>query len=196
MPEKNELRKILLARRQAFPAEVRRQWDAAICAHVLGWHATRRVDSLGVYRPIRGEPDLQDLYQALAERGVQLSLPIVASHDAPLRFAAWSPGDRLVKDALGVPVPAEIRAVAQPHAVLIPCVGFNPDRVRLGYGGGFYDRTLAAMPGAYSIGIAYSSLAAAFEAAAHDMPLDLIITETGGTSGVGGESMGRGHQAR
>ncbi len=157
---------------------MRRQWDAAIGAQIIAWWTTHPVQSLGVYWPIRDEPDLRPAYAELANRGVKLALPVAAARDAPLSFAPWIPGDAMVKDALGVSIPASSVPSMQPEALLIPCVGFNAARIRLGYGGGFYDRTLAAAPRPLAIGIAYSYAAAEFDADPHDVGLDLIITET------------------
>jgi 5-formyltetrahydrofolate cyclo-ligase len=178
MSDKTMLRESLLAARNAIADEIRSRWDAAIGAQVLAWWQTDPVPSLGVYWPIRGEPDLRAAYADLASCGVQLALPVVVGNDAPLQFAAWTPGDLLVKDALGVPIPATAIMVTQPQALLIPCVGFNAQRIRLGYGGGFYDRTLAVPPRPLAIGIGYGCALAAFDGAAHDVALDMIITET------------------
>ncbi|WP_019142093.1 5-formyltetrahydrofolate cyclo-ligase [Noviherbaspirillum massiliense] len=182
MQDKANLRSTLLAHRQAIPAEVRAEWDAVIGARVLAWLATHSVQTLGIYWPMRGEPDLRETYRELARSGVQLALPMVEVRDAPLRFAAWTPDEPLVKDALGVLVPADGRHVIKPEALLIPCVGFNSNNFRLGYGGGFYDRTLASHPRPFAIGIAYASLFADFEAAPHDIPLNLVITEQAGAA--------------
>ena len=130
---------------------------------------------------MREEPDLRDVYAELAAQGVQLALPLVVARDAPLQFAAWTPGEPLEVDAMGVSIPAQIsaqgRIMLNPEALLIPCVGFNAARVRLGYGGGYYDRTLAVAPRPLAIGIAYANGLASFDAAPHDAALDLIITE-------------------
>jgi 5-formyltetrahydrofolate cyclo-ligase len=187
MPEtisnKNTLRRVLLANRQAIAAEVRSEWDEAIGERVIACLAAHPAKTLGVYWPIRGEPDLRKTYADLAARGVRLALPLIAAHDLPLRFAEWTPGDALVKDALGVSIPATVIAT-QPDALLIPCVGFNAGNIRLGYGGGFYDRTLAAVPRPVAIGIAYACSLAEFDGAAHDVALDWIITEQSPMNGA------------
>jgi 5-formyltetrahydrofolate cyclo-ligase len=175
--DKSVLRRVLLAHRQAISPEVRRQWDTEIAAHLATWLTTHPVKTLGVYWPIRSEPDLRALYAELTMHGIQLGLPIVVAQDAPLCFAAWSPGEPLVKDAMAVSIPANADRTLHPEALLIPCVGFNADNVRLGYGGGFYDRTLAHTPRPFTIGIAYSCGRAEFKGASHDIPLDRIITE-------------------
>lgn len=174
--DKSLLRRRLLADRQAVPEEVRRAWDEAICTRVIAWWEANPASTLGVYWPIRDEPDPRAAYEELTMRGVQLALPVVVARDAPLRFAAWSPGDPLRADAFGVPVP-EIVSSVQPDALLLPCVGFNAGRFRLGYGGGFYDRTLAQVPRPLAVGIAYASGLVDFNADPHDIALDDVITE-------------------
>ncbi len=182
MPEftttKVALRRELLAYRQAISSEVRRDWNASLCAHLLAWHNAQQVQTLGVYSPIRGEPDLSAAYAELASRGVRLALPVVAAKDAPLDFFEWKPGDAMTKDEYGVAIPLA-RNKLRPDALLIPCIGFNAQRFRLGYGGGFYDRTLAAQPRPMTVGIAYSCALVAFEPDAHDVALDAVITEAG-----------------
>ncbi len=177
--EKAVLRSTLLARRRTIDPAMRSAWDAAICAHVLAWWTDARAPLLGVYWPLRGEPDLHPVYAALAGRGVALALPVVQQADAPLAFTAWTPGEAMVKDGMGVAVPRQLRQVEQPPALLVPCLGFNGDGYRLGYGGGYYDRTLAAPQRPYTVGIAYTCLAAVFASAPHDVALDRIITERG-----------------
>jgi 5,10-methenyltetrahydrofolate synthetase len=177
LQEKTALRRALLANRQAIAAEVRNRWDAAISRRVLAWWDANPVRVLGIYWPIRGEPDLRTVYAELAMRGAQLALPTILAKDAPLGFLAWQPGDAMVEDAFGVAIPAT-RDELRPDALLIPCVGFNDRCIRLGYGGGFYDRTLAVTPRARAVGVGYACGFAAFDAAPHDIALDAIITET------------------
>ncbi|TFW09777.1 5-formyltetrahydrofolate cyclo-ligase [Oxalobacteraceae bacterium OM1] len=176
-PSKAELRRQLLAHRQSISAEVRREWDIAIGRRVLAWWNANPVAVLGVYWPIRSEPDLRPFYDGLAARGARLALPLVAQVDAPLQFHAWQPGDTLIKDSYGVMVPAD-GAVVHPDALLIPCVGFNAGNIRLGYGGGFYDRTLASAARPLAVGVAYALARRDFPGDAHDVALDAIITET------------------
>jgi 5-formyltetrahydrofolate cyclo-ligase len=138
-----------------------------------------------VYWPIRGEPDLRPLYAALQARGVQLALPVVADagenaeegNGSPLRFVAWNPGEAMREDRFGAAAPVRQTALL-PAALLIPCVGFNLLRVRLGYGGGFYDRMLAQTPRPMTLGVAYDCTAAQFDGEAHDIALDAIVTES------------------
>lgn len=175
--DKAALRRTLLANRQAIALEVRQQWDRSISVRVLAWLNANPVRRLGVYWPIRSEPDLRELYRTLSSHGVELALPVVTSRDAPLAFARWQPGAPLIKDAFGAMVPQDADNVLMPDALLIPCVGFNIDNIRLGYGGGFYDRTLAAMPRPLAVGVAYECCRAEFGADTFDVPLDVVITE-------------------
>ena len=178
---KQDLRKLLLARRHAIAAEQRASFDAALSDQVLIWwqRQPQPINTLGVYWPIRGEPDLQAAYLKLTQNGVQLALPVVIDAHSPLQFVKWTPGEAMIAGAMKVPIPAPPHTIIQPAALLIPCVGFNQQHMRLGYGGGFYDRTLALDPRPITIGISYACQAARFSADAHDISLDSIITENG-----------------
>lgn len=176
-PDKTALRRILLAERQTIAPEVRTRWDAEIGLRLLDWWTVHKVETLGVYWPVRGEPDLRTAYDQLAARGVRLALPVVVGCDQPLRFAAWTPGDALVKDAWGVSIPAAADNTLEVDAMLVPCVGFSTRKFRLGYGGGFYDRTLAVEPRPLAVGIAYRCGLVEFDDDPHDIALDQIITE-------------------
>ncbi|MBO9536480.1 5-formyltetrahydrofolate cyclo-ligase [Herbaspirillum sp.] len=174
---KTALRADLLARRKALDTHGKAVSDELIGRRVLAWCLSHGIASLGVYHPIRGEPDLLAAYNALVARGVHLSLPIVAAREAPLEFRRWLPGEPLKKDALGTLVPGEEAPLVQPQALLVPCVGFNAAGMRLGYGGGYYDRTLAGPHRPLAVGVCYGFGLVEFAAEAHDMPLDLVLTD-------------------
>ena len=108
---------------------------------------------------------------------MRLALPVVLERHAALGFAEWVPGEAMLADRMGVAVPAALRMVERPPALLIPCLGFNAGRYRLGYGGGFYDRTLEAQPRPLTVGVAYACQEAQFASAPHDVALDLVVTE-------------------
>jgi 5-formyltetrahydrofolate cyclo-ligase len=177
MTDKTALRKSLTLLRTAVDTPQKMQWDAAIGARVLAWCRQEAITSVGVYWPLRGEPDLSPAYAELADSGVRLLLPVVLARDAALGFAEWIPGEAMVKDKMGVAVPAALRMAPRPPALLIPCLGFNVDRYRLGYGGGYYDRTLEAAPRPLTAGVAYACQLTRFASAPHDVALDRIITE-------------------
>ena len=182
--EKGLLRIALLTARKAMPPDQRLAFDTAIGERVIEWATTLSDGNskdisgvLGVYWPIRDEPDLRPAYTALIARGVPLALPVVVGKDAPLQFIRWQPGEAMIKDSFGVAIPANGEVVS-PMALLIPCVGFNAQRLRLGYGGGFYDRTLAIKPRPIALGIGYAAGLVDFDGAHHDIALDRIFTES------------------
>lgn len=181
MSDKPQLRRALKERRRAIEPAVKRAWDDRIGARVLDWWRagpSRQPGAvLGVYWPLAGEPDLRPAYAELAEAGVRLALPVVLARDTALGWAAWIPGEPTVADSLGVAVPAELRMVERPGALLVPCLGFDGRGYRLGYGGGFYDRTLAQEPRPSTLGIAYACQQAEFGIGEYDIPLDRIVTE-------------------
>jgi 5,10-methenyltetrahydrofolate synthetase len=175
---KRALRLALKAARRAVDQETRVQWDAHIGAQIVAWWRRRQPALLGVYWPMHGEPDLRAAYAELAAAGARLALPVVVARDAPLAFAAWTPGAPMVTDGMGVSVPGDLHFVERPSALLVPCLGFNLDGYRVGYGGGYYDRTLAEAPRPATLGIAYGCQQAVFAHAAHDIALDVIVTES------------------
>ncbi|MGV3742191.1 MAG: 5-formyltetrahydrofolate cyclo-ligase [Burkholderiaceae bacterium] len=177
MHNKSELRRHLIAERIALDEAQRLAWDNAIALHVQSILKARGIKSLGVYWPIRGEPDLQLMYEELASHGTALALPKVDTKNAPLSFVAWTPGEALKKDAYGTFTPDKPSMAGYPEALLIPCVGFTKKRMRLGYGAGYYDRTLAIAPRPYAIGVGYSCALTEFQSSEYDIALDVIATE-------------------
>ena len=167
----------MAARRREIDPATRARWDQEIGARLVAWSEQQAIRSLAVYWAIKGEPDLGLAYAELAQRGVALALPVVFERDKPLAFAHWRPGEPMLKDEMGIAVPAELRVVPVPQALVIPCLAFNDDGFRLGYGGGFYDRTLEKTPRPLTVGVAYSVLRAEFPSAPHDVALDAILTE-------------------
>jgi 5,10-methenyltetrahydrofolate synthetase len=179
---KAALRKALRTARGGLDPAIKVQWDAHIGAQVVTWWRLRQMDTLGVYWPLAGEPDLRAAYAELALAGVRLALPVVMERNAPLAFTEWRLDEPMLADEMGVAVPATLRFVERPPALLIPCLGFNAAGYRLGYGGGYYDRTLERPPRPHTLGIAYSNQEARFPHAPHDVPLDVIVTETSSVS--------------
>jgi len=101
MQNKLELRRSLLSSRKALAADQRVLFDRRLSDKILQWWRTEKPASLGVYWPMRGEPDVQQAYAELAAVGVQLALPIIIGDDAPLQFVTWTPGEALRKDRFG-----------------------------------------------------------------------------------------------
>ena len=140
-------------------------------------------EAIALYWPIRGEPSLEPLPRRWAEAGARLALPVVDAPRTPLRFVEWRPGDPTVPGVWGIPRPAADCAL-RPTLLIVPCVGFSADCQRLGYGGGFYDRSLAALeadglPAPRAIGVAWDeALLEGFEPLPTDRALDAVVTPT------------------
>ena len=167
----------MLANRRAIDPQAKALWDHEITRRVLAFFDETEIPDWGVYWPLAGEPDLHALYQQLGKRGVRLFLPVVLKADAPLGFAAWTPGEPMHKDSKGIAVPEKLRLGQRPELLLIPCLAFNDDKYRLGYGGGFYDRTLAVTEPPLTLGVGYDCMRAQFDGETHDVALDIMITE-------------------
>lgn len=170
----------MLAARKAMPPEEKARRDKAIAQRLLAWLEAHPAACIGVYWPTQGEPDLTGLYKVLDERGVRLALPVVVKRDAPLVFYSWQPGDMLAADAHGVMAPVERSTMLQPALLMVPCLGFDAQGYRLGYGGGYYDRTLAAGKAPRTVGVAYAMCEAAFAVGDHDVKMGAVVTERSG----------------
>jgi 5-formyltetrahydrofolate cyclo-ligase len=174
-------RKRLIAQRLAIPADLRRQMDAQIASHLAAAVGDVAGQVVSVYWPVRGEPDLRAFAAFLIASGARTALPAVVAPDRPLVFRAWAPNDPVVEGAWGIPMPHADAAVVAPDVVIAPVVGFDAAAYRLGYGGGFFDRTLAASsnrPRAF--GVAYSQAAIpTIYPQPHDIPMSMVVTEEG-----------------
>ncbi len=148
---------------------------AAALDRTIGKFGGRTVSG---YWPFRGEPDLRNWSIRVIERGGRVALPVVIRKDWPLEFRAWAPGDPLERGMWNILVPARGPSV-QPDIVIAPLVGFDDANYRLGYGGGFFDRTLATLPRrAFVIGVSYAtSRLATIYPQPHDIAMDAIVTD-------------------
>jgi 5-formyltetrahydrofolate cyclo-ligase len=139
------------------------------------------------YWPINDELDCRSLLTALHERGCRCLLPVVGRQGEPLVFRSWAPGISLVTSAWGIGEPGPDRPVHDPEILLTPLLAYDDQGWRLGYGGGFYDRSLVALRaqnpgGVRAIGLAYS--AQQVDTVPHneyDQRLDYVVTEDGVT---------------
>ncbi|MFC2981953.1 5-formyltetrahydrofolate cyclo-ligase [Roseicyclus marinus] len=148
---------------------------------VLGDRGVRRGCVLSGYWPIKGEPDLRPALAGLHRAGVTIALPVVETRAAPLVFRRWTPGTKVVRGDWNIPVPPPEADVLTPDIALAPCLGWDGACFRLGWGGGYFDLTLAVLvPRPVTIGVALSGarLHTIFPQP-HDIPLDLILTEDG-----------------
>ena len=170
-------RERLIAARMALPAEYRAAQALAIARELDRVLEGRPGAIVSLYWPIRGEPDLRPWMRARFERGTRIALPVVIAFGQPLEFREWHPQARLEHGVWRIPFPAD-GPVVVPDVAIAPLVGFDPACYRLGYGAGFFDRTLAALnPRALAIGVGYpeGALPTIFPQP-HDVPMDWIVT--------------------
>lgn len=133
---------------------------------------------VSTYWPFRGEPDLRNWAIRVIERGGRIALPVVIKKGWPLEFRTWRPGDPLERGVWNILVPSRGPSVL-PNVVIAPVVGFDGANYRLGYGGGFFDRTLAAMPKRpFVVGVGYAgSRIPTIYPQPHDILMDVIVTD-------------------
>jgi 5-formyltetrahydrofolate cyclo-ligase len=175
---RREQRARLIAERMAVSAALRRQWGEAINTRLDAVMATLTGRVLGIYFPFKAEFDPRPLAERWRARSWDIALPVVVDRRGPLEYRFWQPGMEMEIGVYDIPVP-KARQVALPDVVLAPLVGFDPANYRLGYGGGYFDRTLAALaprPIAIGVGIEAALLPTVFPRP-HDMPMDYIVTE-------------------
>lgn len=181
MQSKQELRKNARARR----AELARalpdfaEWIVKFADEIAMPAST----TLGFYWPLRDEADPRLLAEAFAARGHELALPRIPAKDAPLGFHRWRQSDATLVNAFGITEPLEDADAVTPSVVLVPLLAFDAEGYRLGYGAGYYDRTLEAIKAkmrALAIGIAYSGQEVSeLPRRSYDQKLDAVLTEHG-----------------
>lgn len=171
-------RERLIAERMALEQEQRHARSVRIASKLDAAVGELSGRIVGTYWPFRGEPDLRNWGIGLIERGGRLALPVVIQKGWPLEYRIWAPGDPLERGVWNILVPSRGPAVL-PHVVIAPVVGFDDARYRLGYGGGFFDRTLAAMPRKpLTIGVGYAqSRIRTIYPQPHDIAMDTIVTD-------------------
>lgn len=177
-------RRRLASFRERLGQTERAQASSSICGHlatVLALRGALRGTVLAGYWPVRCEPDLRPLLHDLHDQGVRIALPAVETRAAPLVFRRWTPGTRLERGHWSIPVPPPEAETLTPDIALAPCLGWDRGGFRLGWGGGYFDRTLAALsPRPLTIGIALGAARLpTIYPQPHDIPLDLVVTETG-----------------
>lgn len=170
----------LYAARQKVPLEDRRGMAAEISARlteILGDVSGR---TIAVYWPIRGELNLHPWMVETSERGAQICLPVVVAKNQPVEFHRWIPGSSMAKGIWNIPVPSEAVAV-QPDVVIVPLLGIDEEGCRLGNGGGYYDRTLARLPGdllTIGVGQSFSRMKTIFPMP-WDIPMKRVVLGDG-----------------
>lgn len=170
----------LIEQRMTTPLAERRAWSAAVEQHLAQLFAERTPRIIGFYWPFKAEFDPRPLVRRLIEGGSQAALPVVLAPKTAMEFRLWQPDAAMAVGVYDIPYPAE-RNVVVPDLVLAPLVGFDAAKYRLGYGGGYFDRTLAVLqprPFAVGIGFAFARLATV-QPQPHDLAMDAIVTEEG-----------------
>jgi 5-formyltetrahydrofolate cyclo-ligase len=136
---------------------------------------------VSAFFPYRSEIDTRPLLGRLAGEGWTTCLPIVLGEGLPLEFRRWLPGEPTINGAMNIDRPDEAAAVVEPDVLIVPMLAFDRAGFRLGYGGGYYDRTLAKLrdkKGIIAIGAAYAAQeVVAVPHDVHDQPLDYVMTE-------------------
>jgi 5-formyltetrahydrofolate cyclo-ligase len=184
--EKRALRKRLVEQRMSLPDRAQR---ADLLQRVMRIWLVGRPDAvIGAYWPIKGEFDPLPALHRWKEDGElqgesqlrRIGLPVVDKLHGTLKFHAWFPGCPMEEDAYGIPKPRDTEIV-MPTLLFVPCVGYAPGGYRLGYGGGFYDRTLAQLqPKPYTVGLGYAcGFLPDLDPEPHDVPLDALLNELG-----------------
>ena len=182
LPTRASLRQRLLAERAAFVARPQRA-DAqrALAVHLVTLVATLEPHCLGLYWPVRGEFNaIDDILEAPIHNTMRLALPFVRKLPPRMEYRAWDASAPALRDEAGIPSAAG--APVTPDVVLVPCLGYTDDGYRLGYGGGYFDRWLAANPHVTTVGVAWSRSRldpTEFQPEAHDIGLTLTITDQG-----------------
>jgi len=173
-------RAALIERRVALPAAQRREWSAAIGACLESCFPLLAEMTVGFCWPYRGEFDARFAIRYFRERGATAALPAVVDKAGPLQFRKWWPGAPMTRGVYDIPVPDGTELVV-PDAAIVPMNGFDERGYRLGYGGGYFDRTLAAaQPRPLAIGVSFefARLPTIFPQP-HDIAMDFVVSEAG-----------------
>lgn len=175
---RSRLRRDMIAAREAMPADIRYRASAAIADHLWTLLSAGRPGTIAFCWPVRGEFDCRPVVARLLASGWRACQPAVVALARPMEFRQWVDGADMTQDRHGIPIPATSR-LATPTVVLLPLVAFDDQGYRLGYGGGYFDRTLAALaPRPLTIGVGFEvAWVASIGPEPHDIRLDTIVTE-------------------
>lgn len=180
MAFRQALRRERIAAREALSAAAHARKSSAVRDHLYALLTARAPGVLGFYWPIRAEVDCRPLLARLLAQGWCACLPVVVERAAALDFREWTPASPMLPGAHGIPTVAEGPS-AQPDVLLLPVNAFDHAGYRLGYGGGYFDRTLAELtPRPYAVGVGFElARIASIGPHAQDHPLDAVVTECG-----------------
>lgn len=177
----------LLSARRALSRHARQRSRAAVTSALEELKAELAGRRVGFYWPLNGEIDLVPFMRAMLRELEAAALPVIVQKSRPLEFWRWDARTQLCSNGIwNIPSPA-VRACVEPDVLLVPLLGFDAAGYRLGYGGGYYDRTLAALPRRprlIAVGHELGRLETIFPQG-HDVRMDTIVTERGLVHGVG-----------
>ncbi len=180
--DKPALRRESLARRAAIPHDTREQAAAALAERALSFLDLPELVAVSGYYPCGDELDVMPLLRRLIGEGHTVGLP-VTQKGQPLIFRAWTPETRMARGVLDIPVPPEDAPEVTPVVLLAPLAAFDDRGYRIGYGGGFYDRTLAKLRASgpvTAVGVAFAEQRVdRVPNEPHDEPLDWMLTPEG-----------------
>lgn len=170
----------LIARRGAFEAGERQRWNERVGALLEQLVPAAPGTVIGFCWPFKGEIDARFAVRHWREQGAVAALPEVVDKKGPLRFGEWWPGAPMKKGVYDIPVPDGTRDLV-PDVAIVPMNGFDERGYRLGYGGGYFDRTLAALERrVLAVGVSYEGLRLpTIYPQVHDIPMDFVVTEAG-----------------
>ncbi|MDB5539832.1 MAG: 5-formyltetrahydrofolate cyclo-ligase [Devosia sp.] len=178
---KAALRAMAHKKRAAFHPSMRLEAAQAAAGHFFQGVPIEKGEVVAGYWPIRDEMDVKTVIARLMDAGQPVCLPVVLGDEEPLELRLWEDGAPLYEAGFGTLAPAEEAPRAAPDVILMPLLGFDKHGTRLGYGGGYYDRTLASLARRPRlIGFAFALQEVDhIPRDAHDVPLDAIVTEQG-----------------
>jgi 5,10-methenyltetrahydrofolate synthetase len=177
---RQQARAELIARRMSAGAADRQRWSEAIARHLDQLLPIADARAIGFCWPYKGEPDVLPVVRRWVANGGTAALPVVLKPRSPMVFRRWAPDVAMTTGVYDIPVPRDTELL-HPDILLIPLTGFDDTGYRLGYGGGFFDRTVITLdPRPLMIGVGFElSRMASIRPQSHDQPMDLIVTELG-----------------
>ena len=183
--DKVQYRKIALGKRKELHSNLpQNEYGASISCFFHTWILREKdISVIGLYYPVNSEMSPLTLIDYLENQGKITCLPVVKAENSPLIFKSWSPGKDIVVGHYGIPIPNNDKIVT-PDLVICPLLAYDAKGMRLGYGGGFYDRTIRHLrknKQTRYMGLAFSEQKSYHDlpSETHDVPLDAVLTEAG-----------------
>lgn len=172
------MRAELMIRRGRFEPDQRRRWNDEITARLVQGFPQLVGKTIAFCWPYKGEYDVRFAIRHFRERGAKAAMPAVVDPNGPLEFRLWWPGTAMEPGVLGIPIPVGTQLVI-PDVAIVPMIGFDEQGYRLGYGGGYFDRTLAALDRRLlAIGVSFEALRLpTIYPQSHDIPMNFLVTE-------------------